>query len=71
MVGYEKRIDDRKIMIGITEIPNRRRLYLRVLEGNVIHPYASFSYVDKAYEFMDAFADFIGAKRVDWFGRDE
>ena len=70
MVGYEKRIGDAKVTIGVTELPNRKRLYLFIQKGSVIYPYASFNKVEHAYKFMDMFADFIGAERIEWFGRD-
>ena len=52
-------------------MPGRKKLCLVVEEGNVLTKYASFNNDEAAYMFMDIFADFIGAERIDWFGRDK
>lgn len=70
MIGYEKRIGDKKLFIGISTMPYRKKLCLVVGEGNCLTKYATFNNDYSAHEFMDIFADFIGAERIDWFGRD-
>ena len=71
MVGYQKRIGDKKITIGVSTMPGRKKLCLVVEEGNALTKYGSFNNSEAAYEFMDIFADFIGADRIEWFGRDK
>ena len=69
MTGYQKRVEGRKLSIGIATIPNRKKLCLVVSDGNVITKYATFTNNESAYEFMDIFADFIDVERHEWFGR--
>ena len=71
MNGYKKRIDGKEIVIGITALPNRKRLYLYWQDGYIVYPCATFSNDENAYMFMDVLADFIGADRFKWFGREE
>ena len=71
LTGYAKRTGDKKITIGVSAMPGRKKLCLVVEEGNVLTKYASFNNDEAAYMFMDIFADFIGAERIDWFGRDK
>lgn len=71
MTGYSKRIGDRKISIGISTMPYRKKLCLVVEEGNCCTKYATFNNDEAATEFMGIFADFIGAERFEWFGRGE
>lgn len=69
MTGYQKRIGERKIAIGVSDMPGRKKLCLVVEEGNALTKYASFNNDEAAYAFMDILADFIGAERIEWFGR--
>lgn len=69
LTGYTKRTGDKKITIGVSNMPGRKKLCLVVEEGNELTKYASFNNSEAAYMFMDIFADFIGAERIDWFGR--
>ena len=71
MTGYQREIDGRKITIGVSTMPNRKKLCLVVSNGYCITKYATFQNEEAAYEFMDIFARFLGAERIDWFGRDE
>lgn len=68
--GYGKRVGDKKIAIGVSTMPGRKKLCLVVEEGNELTKYASFNNDEAAYAFMDILADFIGAERIDWFGRE-
>lgn len=70
MSAYTKRIGDKEMAIGITTFSNRKRLSLYVREGNHITSCATFSNDELAYKFMDAFADFVGAERFEWFSRE-
>lgn len=70
MTGYEKRIGDRKIAIGLGILPDRKRPCLLVREDNVTTKCASFNDLETAYMFFELFADFIGAERIEWFGRE-
>lgn len=70
MTGYTKRKGGRKITIGIGILPDRKKPCLMIREGNVSTKYASFNNDEAAYKFMDIFADFIGAERIEWFGRE-
>ena len=67
MVGITKRNGNRKITIGVSTIPYRKKLCLVVEEGNARTKYATFNNNKSAYEFMDLFCDFMGVDRVDWF----
>ena len=70
MVGITKRNGDRKLTIGVSTMPYRKKkLCLVVEEGNTLTKYATFNNEEAAYVFMDLFADFIGVERIDWFGR--
>lgn len=69
MVGISKRVGNRKMTIGISEMPFRKKLCLVVEEGMTRTKYATFNNEEAAYAFMDAFCDFMGVERVDWFGR--
>lgn len=71
MVGISKRAGDRKLTIGVSEMPYRKKLCLVVEEGNALTKYATFNNEEAAYMFMDLFADFMGVERIDWFGRSE
>ena len=71
MVGISKRAGDRKLTIGVSEMPYRKKLCLVVEEGNTLTKYATFNNEGAAYMFMDLFADFMGVERIDWFGRSE
>lgn len=70
MIGYKKRTDEETV-IGVSTMPYRKKLCLVVEKGNTLTKYATFNNEEAAYEFMDIFADFIGAERIDWFGREE
>ena len=69
MVGITKLNGDRKLTIGVSTMPYRKKLCLVVEEGNTLTKYATFNNEESAYAFMDLFADFIGVERIDWFGR--
>lgn len=69
MVGISKRIGGKKLTIGVSTMPYRKKLCLVVEEGNTITKYATFNNEETAYEFMDLFCDFIGIERIEWFGR--
>lgn len=71
MIGYQREIDSKKITIGVSTMPNRKKLCLVVSGGNYITKYATFNNEEVAYEFMDIFADFIGTERIDWAFRNE
>lgn len=71
MVGYKKRIGETMVTIAVATMPYRKKPCLVVQKGNTIAKYASFNDDECAYKFMDIFADFIGAERIDWFGRDD
>ena len=71
MICYQKEINGKKIAIGVSTMPNRKKLCLVVSSGNCITKYATFNNEEAACEFMDIFADFIGAERIEWFGREE
>lgn len=71
MVGITKRNGDRKLTIGVSTMPYRKKPSLVVEEGNTLTKYATFNNEEAAYAFMDLFADFIGIERIDWFGRNE
>lgn len=70
MVGISKRTGDRKLTIGVSDMPYRKKLCLVVEEGNMLTKYATFNNEEAAYQFMDLFADFMGVERIDWFGRE-
>ena len=70
MVGISKRAGNRKLTIGVSEMPYRKKLCLVVGEGNTLTKYATFNNEETAYKFMDLFADFMGVERIDWFGRE-
>lgn len=73
MKGYAKRIGDKKIAIGVDYINYRKKPCLVVLEEGhrvVMSKYASFNDEDSARKFMDIFADFIGAEKIEWFGEE-
>lgn len=69
MIGITNRRDGRKLTIGISTMPYRKKLCLVVKEGNTLTKYATFNNEDAAYDFMDIFCDFMGVERIDWFGR--
>ncbi len=69
MVGIGKCTGERKLIIGVSEMPYRKKLCLVVEEGNTRTKYATFNNDESAYEFMDVFCDFMGIERIDWFGR--
>lgn len=71
MNGYQKEINGKKLAIGVSTMPNRKKLCLVVSNGYCIVKYATFTNEEAAYEFMDIFADFIGAERIDWAFRNE
>jgi hypothetical protein len=71
MVGIKKRIGERKLTIGVSSMPYRKKACLVVEEGNRLTKYATFNNDESAYEFMDLFCDFIGVERIEWFGRAE
>ena len=71
MVGISKVTGERKLTIGISTMPYRKKLCLVVEEGNTRTKYATFNNEESAYEFMDLFCDFMGVERIDWFGRAE
>ena len=71
MVGIRKRTGDRKLTIGVSAMPYRKKLCLVVEEGNTLTKYATFNNDESAYEFMDLFCDFMGIERCEWFGRAE
>lgn len=69
MNGYKKRMGDKEVIIAVATMPYRKKLCLVVQRGSVIAKYATFNNDEAAYAFMDIFADFIGAERIEWFGR--
>ena len=69
MVGITKLNGDRKLTIGVSTMPYRKKLCLVAKEGNTITKYATFNNEEAAYAFMDLFADFMGVERIDWFER--
>lgn len=69
MVGITKLNGDRKLTIGVSTMPNRKKMCLVVEEGNTLTKYATFNNEEAAYAFMDLFADFMCVERIDWFGR--
>jgi hypothetical protein len=71
MVGIKKRIGERKMTIGVSSMPYRKKACLVVEEGNRLTKYATFNNDEAAYEFMDLFCDFMGVERIEWFGRAE
>lgn len=71
MVGITKRNGDRKLTIGVSTMPYRKKLCLVVEEGNTLTKYATFNNEEAAYMFMNIFADFMGVERIEWFGRGE
>ena len=71
MVGITKRNGNRKITIGVSTMPYRKKLCLVVEEGNARTKYATFNNNESAYEFMDLFCDFMGVEKADWFGMGE
>lgn len=71
MNGYQKEINGKKLAIGVSTMPNRKKLCLVVSNGYCIVKYATFTNEEAAYEFMDILARFLGAEHIDWFGRDE
>ena len=70
MVGITKRNGYRKMTIGVSTMPHKKKPCLVVEEGNTITKYATFNNEEAAYEFMDLFADFIGVERIEWFERE-
>lgn len=69
MVGITKRNNGKKMTIGVSTMPYRKKLCLVVEEGNTLTKYATFNNDEAAYAFMDLFADFMGVERIEWFGR--
>lgn len=70
MLGISARIGERKLTIGVSTMPYRKKLCLVVEEGNTLTKYATFNNEEAAYAFMDIFCDFAGVERIEWFGRD-
>ena len=70
MIGYKKRAGDKEIFIGISLIPNRKKMCLVVKEGNTLTKYATFNNDEAAMDFMNIFAEFIGAEKIEWFERE-
>lgn len=70
MVGISKRSGERKLTIGVSTMPYRKKLCLVVEEGNTLTKYATFNNEESAYAFMDLFCDFMGVERIEWFGKD-
>ena len=71
MVGITKRNNDRKLTIGVSTMPYRKKLCLVVEEGNTLTKYATFNNDEAADAFLDVFADFMGVERIEWFVRSE
>ena len=71
MSGYKMRTGDKEVMIAVSTMPYRKKLCLVVQQGSVLRKYATFNNDESAYAFMDIFADFIGAKRIEWAFRGE
>lgn len=69
MVGISKRSGERKLTIGVSTMPYRKKLCLVVEEGNTLTKYAAFNNNEAAYSFMDLFCDFMDVERIEWFGR--
>lgn len=68
MIGISKRSGERKLTIGISTMPYRKKLCLVVEEGNALTKYATFNDEHAAYDFMDIFCDFMGVERMEWDG---
>lgn len=66
MVGITTRSGGRKLTIGVSTMPYRKKLCLVIEEGNTLTKYATFNNEEAAYEFMDLFCDFMGIERQDW-----
>lgn len=70
MVGISKRTGNRKLTIGVSKVPYRKKLCLVVEEGNTLTKYATFDNEEAAYKFMDLFCDFMDVERIERFGRE-
>ena len=55
MVGISKRVGGRKLTIGVSSMPYRKKACLVVEEGNTLTKYATFNNDESAYEFMDLY----------------
>lgn len=71
MVGLSNKTGKRKLTIGVSTMPYRKKLCLVVDEGNTRTKYATFNNEEAAHEFMDLFCDFMGVECIEWFGRAE
>ena len=69
MVWITKRNGNRKLTIGVSTMPYRKKLCLVVEEGNELTKYATSNNEKSAYSCMDLFAEFMGVERIDLFGR--
>ena len=56
---------DGKIKIGAYMFPDRKKPCLCIQEGNKIIAYGTFNSIESADNFMNALADFLGAKKED------
>lgn len=63
MIGYKLNNDK---VIGVDFLPGRVKPCLVVVDGNCETKYASFNNEYSAMEFMDIFADAVGAPKIDW-----
>lgn len=68
MFGIGKRMGERILAIGVSEMPHRKKLCLVVGDGNKRTKYATFNNTEAAYEFMDLLCDFVGVERIERFG---
>lgn len=64
MFGYVKKVNGKNLTIGVDTIPYRKKPCLVVMQGNEIVKYASFNNKEAAQEFMDIFAIFLNAERI-------
>jgi len=61
MIGYQCM----GVSIGVeTEMPYRKKPCLVVKKGNTGTKYASFNNMESAQEFMNIFAEFVGAEKL-------
>lgn len=54
-------LSDGKMKIGACKLPDRKKPCLYVEEGNNITVYATFQSDERAKQFMDKLAQFVGA----------
>lgn len=66
MIGYEKEVNGKAMCIGVSYLPERKKPCLVIRDENSITKFASFNNELSARVFMDLFADFLGAPRIDW-----